>query len=98
LVVDEKAGAEDADPDAAMSGAPTALSCWAVHLGSISKMSAWQLQHRNAMRASPGSTKSMMALTARRPGGLARVCRRSARAFSEFSRRGTRATKFAFRA
>jgi hypothetical protein len=76
LVVDEKAGAEDADPDAAMSGAPTAFSCWAVHLGSISKMSAWQLQHRNAMRASPGSTKSMMALTARRPGGLARVCRR----------------------
>jgi len=45
LVVDEKADAEDAGPGAAMKGAPTAFSCWAVHPGSISKMLAWQLQH-----------------------------------------------------
>jgi hypothetical protein len=45
LVVNEKADAEDASPGAAMKGAPTAFSCWAVHPGSISKMLAWQLQH-----------------------------------------------------
>jgi hypothetical protein len=54
LVVDEKADGEDAGPGAAMKGAPTAFSCWAVRLGSISKMSAWQLQHRNATRGSLG--------------------------------------------
>jgi hypothetical protein len=37
LVVDEKADAEDTGLGAAMKGAPIAFSCWAVHLGSISK-------------------------------------------------------------
>jgi hypothetical protein len=98
LVIDEKADTEDAGPDAAMKGAPTAVSCWAVHPGSISKLSAWQLQHRSAMRGSLGSLRPMIASTARRPAGLARVRNRSASAFGEFSRRGMRAIQFAFRA